>query len=106
MKSIPLLYFFLLFGFLNSCNQSSNLTRVIISGDYIFRFQNEHVHGSGRITSCLNPMIVLLRKLKKDLMKCLKTRLDGLLHISYSFSLGDGKKTIQHVLIDPERLVK
>jgi predicted neuraminidase len=30
----------------------------------------------------------------------------GLLHISYSYSLGEGKKSIKHVVIDPGKLLK
>jgi predicted neuraminidase len=37
---------------------------------------------------------------------CLIQTNDGLLHISYSYSLGEGKKTIKHVVIDPGRLTK
>lgn len=35
---------------------------------------------------------------------CLIQAGDGLLNISYSYSLGDGKKSIKHVVIDPARL--
>jgi predicted glycoside hydrolase/deacetylase ChbG (UPF0249 family)/predicted neuraminidase len=37
---------------------------------------------------------------------CLIQTPDGLLNISYSYSLGDGKKTIKHVVIDPEKIAK
>jgi predicted neuraminidase len=37
---------------------------------------------------------------------CLIQTNDGLLHISYSYSLGEGKKTIKHVVIDPWNLTK
>jgi predicted neuraminidase len=37
---------------------------------------------------------------------CLIQTNDGLLHMSYSCSLGTGKKTIKHVVIDPKKIVK
>jgi predicted neuraminidase len=37
---------------------------------------------------------------------CLIQTNDGLLHMSYSYSLGTGKKTIKHVVIDPKKVVK
>ena len=37
---------------------------------------------------------------------CLIQTDDGLLHISYSYSPGTGKKTIKHVVIDPKRIIK
>ena len=37
---------------------------------------------------------------------CLIQTSDGLLHLSYSYSLGEGKKTIKHVVIDPAKLTK
>lgn len=37
---------------------------------------------------------------------CLIQTNDGLIHISYSFSLGEGKKTIKHVVIDPGKITK
>ena len=36
---------------------------------------------------------------------CLIQTSDGLLNISYSYSLGEGKKTIKHVVIDQEKIV-
>lgn len=36
---------------------------------------------------------------------CLIQTSDGLLNISYSYSLGEGKKTIKHVVIDPKKIV-
>lgn len=35
---------------------------------------------------------------------CLIQTPDGLLNISYSYSLGEGKKSIKHVVIDPEKI--
>lgn len=35
---------------------------------------------------------------------CLIQTADGLLNISYSYSLGEGKKSIKHVVIDPEKI--
>ncbi len=35
---------------------------------------------------------------------CLIQTSDGLIHISYSYSLGEGKKTIKHVVIDPIKI--
>jgi len=35
---------------------------------------------------------------------CLIQTIDGLLNISYSYSLGEGKKTIKHVVIDPKKI--
>jgi predicted neuraminidase len=37
---------------------------------------------------------------------CLIKGEDGLLHITYSYSLGEGKKTIKHVVIDPLRITR
>jgi len=37
---------------------------------------------------------------------CLIQTDDGLLNMSYSYSLGEGQKTIKHVVIDPEKIVK
>jgi len=37
---------------------------------------------------------------------CLIQTNDGLLHMSYSYSPGTGKKTIKHVVIDPNKIVK
>lgn len=37
---------------------------------------------------------------------CLIQTDDGLLHMSYSYSLGTGKKTIKHVVIDPSKILK
>jgi predicted neuraminidase len=37
---------------------------------------------------------------------CLIQTNDGLLNMSYSYSLGEGKKTIKHVVIDPKMVVK
>jgi predicted neuraminidase len=37
---------------------------------------------------------------------CLIQTNDGLLHLSYSFSLGEGKKTIKHTVIDPNKIIK
>jgi predicted neuraminidase len=37
---------------------------------------------------------------------CMIQANDGLIHISYSYSLGEGKKTIKHVVIDPGRLTR
>ncbi len=37
---------------------------------------------------------------------CLFQASDGLLHLSYSYSLGEGKKTIKHVVIDPDILLQ
>ena len=37
---------------------------------------------------------------------CLIQTDDGFLNISYSYSLGEGKKTIKHVVIDPDKIVK
>ena len=37
---------------------------------------------------------------------CLIQTNDGFLNISYSYSLGDGKKSIKHVVIDPEKIAK
>lgn len=37
---------------------------------------------------------------------CLIQTDDGLLNISYSYSLGEGKKTIKHVVVDPEIICK
>jgi predicted neuraminidase len=36
---------------------------------------------------------------------CLIQTNDGLLNISYSYSLGEGKKTIKHAVIDPQKIV-
>ena len=35
---------------------------------------------------------------------CLIQTNDGMLNLSYSYSLGEGKKTIKHVVIDPEKI--
>ncbi|MBV5313107.1 MAG: exo-alpha-sialidase [Prolixibacteraceae bacterium] len=35
---------------------------------------------------------------------CLIQTPDGLLNISYSYSLGEGKKSIKHVVVDPEKI--
>jgi predicted neuraminidase len=37
---------------------------------------------------------------------CLIQTNDGLLNVSYSYSLGDGKKTIKHVVIDPNKIIR
>jgi predicted neuraminidase len=37
---------------------------------------------------------------------CLIQTNDGLLHMSYSYALGEGKKTIKHVVIDPKKIMK
>jgi predicted neuraminidase len=37
---------------------------------------------------------------------CLVQTNDGLLHMTYSYSLGTGKKTIKHVVIDPKKIAK
>jgi predicted neuraminidase len=37
---------------------------------------------------------------------CLIQTKDGLLHITYSYSLGEGKKTIKHVIVDPQIISK
>ncbi len=37
---------------------------------------------------------------------CLIQTRDGLLNISYSYSLGEGKKTIKHMVVDPEKTAK
>ena len=37
---------------------------------------------------------------------CLIQTVDGLLHISYSYSLGSGKKTIKHIVVDPNKIIK
>jgi predicted glycoside hydrolase/deacetylase ChbG (UPF0249 family)/predicted neuraminidase len=37
---------------------------------------------------------------------CLIQTPDGLLNISYSYSLGEGKKSIKHVVVDPEKIAK
>jgi predicted neuraminidase len=36
---------------------------------------------------------------------CLIQTNDGLLHMTYSYSLGTGKKTIKHVVIDPKKII-
>ena len=36
---------------------------------------------------------------------CLIQTSDGMLHLSYSYSLGEGKKTIKHTVIDPKKLI-
>jgi predicted neuraminidase len=37
---------------------------------------------------------------------CLIQTNDGLLNMSYSYSLGEGKKTIKHIVADPDKVVK
>lgn len=37
---------------------------------------------------------------------CLIQTNDGLLHFSYSYSLGEGKKSIKHVVLDPKKLMQ
>jgi predicted neuraminidase len=37
---------------------------------------------------------------------CLIQTGDGLLHLTYSYSLGEGKKTIKHVVVDPDILLQ
>jgi predicted neuraminidase len=37
---------------------------------------------------------------------CLIQTNDGLLHMSYSYSLGTGKKTIKHVVVDPKKIAE
>jgi predicted neuraminidase len=37
---------------------------------------------------------------------CLIQTNDGLLNISYSYSLGEGRKTIKHVVVDPKKIAK
>jgi predicted glycoside hydrolase/deacetylase ChbG (UPF0249 family) len=37
---------------------------------------------------------------------CLIQSADGLIHISYSFSEGEGKKSIKHVIIDPSKITR
>jgi predicted neuraminidase len=37
---------------------------------------------------------------------CMIQTSDGLLNISYSYSLGEGKKTIKHIVIDPKKIMK
>lgn len=37
---------------------------------------------------------------------CLIQTSDGLLHMSYSYSLGEGKKTIKHIVIDPQKIAR
>lgn len=37
---------------------------------------------------------------------CLIQMPDGLLNITYSYSLGEGKKTIKHVVVDPKKIAK
>jgi len=37
---------------------------------------------------------------------CMIQTSDGLLNISYSYSMGDGKKSIKHVVIDPDKIAK
>jgi hypothetical protein len=36
---------------------------------------------------------------------CLIQTGDGLLHMSYSFSLGTGMKTVKHVVLDPGKII-
>jgi predicted neuraminidase len=31
---------------------------------------------------------------------------DGLLNISYSYAMGEGKKTIRHLVVDPKKITK
>jgi predicted neuraminidase len=37
---------------------------------------------------------------------CLIQTSDGLLNMSYSYSLGEGKKTIKHVVLDPNKVIR
>jgi predicted neuraminidase len=37
---------------------------------------------------------------------CLIQTNDGLLHVTYSYALGEGKKSIKHVVIDPGKIAK
>jgi hypothetical protein len=50
MRIIRLIIVFSLFSTLDSLSQTRNSTRATISGEFIYPYQSEHVHGSSIVS--------------------------------------------------------